>query len=124
MPTFRQTPFRAGRLTVAGERGRRAFWLERPLVRTWFRVAGLGVVEEKGRVVVDWKVERSVGGMIVVLVRRLGVVERVRRRSAWRRVDEGVGGMVAVDSNSVRRDGCFHRECEILNILVISGDLW
>lgn len=49
MPTFRHTPFRAGRPTVAGDRGRRAFCVERPLVRTWLRVALCEGVEENER---------------------------------------------------------------------------
>lgn len=90
MPTFRQTPFRDGRPTVAGDRGRRAFWVLRPRVRTWFRVAArLGVVVKRRVGVVGGR--RGVGAKGDG---RVGFCDIVRRRSAWRSVREGVGGMV------------------------------
>lgn len=85
MPTFRQTPFRDGRPTVAGERGRRALRVERPRVRTWLRVAWEVGVDVKGR---EEGRRAIVVGMILVGV-------RIRRRRAWRRVRDGGGSMIA-----------------------------
>lgn len=88
MPTFRQTPFRAGRLTVAGERGRRAGAGWRALLRTWLRVV------EREEEVVKVRCER-----VVVSGWRRGV-ERVRDWKARRRECDGssillVGGMLS-----------------------------
>lgn len=96
MPTFRQTPFREGRPTVAGERGRRAFRVERPRVRTWFRVArGVGVeVKVRRWGSVSARREGDWVGSFVVMREVVGL--RVRRRRAWSAVEDGVGGMIVV----------------------------
>lgn len=99
MPTFRHTPFRAGRPTVAGERGRRAFWFDRPCVRTWFSVASLEDVVVNRRVVELW-LDTSVRGRVCGSVDKEAIcvvgLERVSRRSACRTVREGkVAGIVA-----------------------------
>lgn len=93
MPTFRQTPFSAGRPTVAGERGRRALRDERPWVRTWFSVARGRGVEEKRRWEGDVTVKREKIGIVVLGMRTI-VGLKVRRRRACSAVEDGVGGMV------------------------------
>ena len=97
IPTFRQIPFRNGRPTVAGERGRRAGFGVRPRVRTWFRVADCNfVVENVLNVCCNCDVRTR------LVDNAAGEDERVRRRRAWRRAVDGAGDMIVI---AIRR-GC------------------